>query len=100
MGSHDFLWYMAVLSCRSLGLACLTWLALRVFRVESASVKHAAWTVVIAVMLIQLFVSRGLPPLPIRVLAPIVTDTGPAPRSIAEKFPVDVLYVHSEARRV
>ncbi len=99
MGSHDFLWYLAVLSCRSLGLACVTWLALRVFRVKSASVKHAAWTVVTAVMLALVFVSPGLPPLPIRVLAPLV-ETAPAPRIIAEKFPVDVLYPHATTRHV
>ena len=99
MGSHDFLWYLAVLSGRSLCLACLTWLALRVFRVQSASAKHAVWTVVAAVMLAQVFVSPGVPPLPIRVLAP-VTDTAPTPRIIVEKFPVDILYLPSKARRV
>jgi hypothetical protein len=99
MGSNDFLWYLAVLSCRSLGLACVTWLALWVFRVRSASAKHAVWTVVAAVMLAQVFVSPGLPPLPVRVLAP-VTDTAPTPRIVAEKFPVDVLYLPSKPRRV
>ena len=77
MESHaDFLWYLAVLSCRSLGLACVTWLALRVFRVKSASVKHAAWTVVTAVMLLQVVASPALPSVPLRVLAP-VPDAGP-----------------------
>jgi len=76
MGSQDFLWYLAVVSCRSLGLACVTWLALRVLRVKSASVKHAAWTVVTAVMLLQVVVSPVLPPVPLRVLAPI-PDAGP-----------------------
>jgi GWxTD domain-containing protein len=99
MGSHDVLWYLVVLSCRSLGLACLTWLALWVFRVRSASVKHAAWAVVAAVMLAQVFVSPGLPSVPLRVLAP-VPDTAPTPRIIAEKFPVDVLYAHATTRRV
>jgi GWxTD domain-containing protein len=77
MGSHDFLWFLAVLSCRSLGLACLTWLALRVFRVKSASVKHAVWTVVAALMLLQIVASPALPSVPLRVLAP-VPDAGPA----------------------
>ncbi|HEV8414360.1 MAG TPA: GWxTD domain-containing protein [Bryobacteraceae bacterium] len=76
MGSNDFLWYLAVLSFRSLGLACLAWLALCVFRVKSASVRHAAWTVVTAVMLVQVGASTALPPVPLRVLAP-VPDAGP-----------------------
>jgi hypothetical protein len=62
MGSNDFLWYLAVLSFRSLGVACLAWLALRVFRVKSASVRHAAWTVVTAVMLLQIAASPALTP--------------------------------------
>ena len=76
MGSHDFLWYLAVLSCRSLGLACVAWLALRVFRVKSSSVKHAVWTVVTAVMLLQVVASPALPSVPLRVLAP-APDAGP-----------------------
>jgi GWxTD domain-containing protein len=71
MGSNDFLWYLAVLSFRSLGLACLTWLALRVFRVKSASLRHAAWTVVTAVMLVQTVASPALPSVSLRVLAPL-----------------------------
>ena len=83
MGSNDFLWYLAVLSFRSLGLACLAWLALRVFRVKSASVRHAAWAVVTAVMLVQVVASPALPPVPLRVLAP-VPDAGPGlPRQFA-----------------
>ena len=76
MGSHDVLWYLAVLSCRSLGLACLTWLALRVCRVKSASAKHAAWTVVTSVMLLQVVASPALPSVSLRVLTP-VPDAGP-----------------------
>ena len=76
MGSSDFLWYLAVLSCRSLGLACVTWLALQACRVKSASIKHAAWTVVTAVMLVQVAASPALPTVLLRVLAP-VPDAGP-----------------------
>lgn len=77
MESHaDFLWLLAVLSCRSLGLACLAWLALRVFRVRSASAVHAVWTVVTAVMLLQVVASPALPSVSFRVLAPI-PDAGP-----------------------
>jgi GWxTD domain-containing protein len=79
MGSHDFLWYLAVLSCRSLGLACLTWLALRVWRVKSASVRHAVWTIVTAVMLLQVVATPALPSVSLRVLAP-VPDAGPTPQ--------------------
>ena len=91
MESHDFLWYLAVLSCRSLGLAALTWLALRVGRVKSASVKHAVWTLVTAMMLLQVVVSPALPSLPIRVLAP-VPDAGPTltPRLALPPIPVQV----------
>jgi GWxTD domain-containing protein len=71
------MWYLAVLCIRALSLALLAGLALRVFRVRSASAKHAVWTVVTAVMLLQIVVSPGLPPLPVRVLAP-VPDAGPS----------------------
>ena len=67
----DFLSYLAILSGRSLGLACLIWLALRVCRVRSASVKHAVWTVVTAVMLLQVAVSPALGTISLRVLAPV-----------------------------
>jgi GWxTD domain-containing protein len=89
MGSNDFLWYLAVLSFRSLGLACLTWLVLWVCRVKSASVKHAAWTVVTALMLLQVAASPALPPVPLRVLAPI-PDAGPSltPRLALPPIPV------------
>ena len=95
MGSNDFLWYLAVLSCRSLGLACLTWLALRVFRVKSASVKHAAWTVVTAVMLVQVVASPALPSVPLRVLAP-VPDAGPtvSPQLALPPIPVQLSNSH------
>ncbi len=89
MESHDFLWYLAVLSCRSLALACVAWLALRVFRVKSSSVKHAAWTVVAAVMLLQVVASPALPPVSLKVLAP-VPDAGPtlSPRFELPPIPV------------
>ena len=95
MGSNDFLWYLAVLSCRSLGLACLTWLALRVLRVKSASIRHAAWTVVTAVMLAQFVASPALPSVPLRVLAP-VPDAGPAvsPQVALPPVPVPASYSH------
>jgi GWxTD domain-containing protein len=89
MGSHDFLWYLAILSCRSLGLACLTWLALRMFRVKSASMKHAAWTVVTAVMLLQVLATPALPSVPLRVLAPL-PDAGPTLSPQLELPPIPV----------
>jgi len=77
MGSHaDFLWHLAVLSLRSLGLAGVAWLALWVCRVKSASVRHAVWTVITAVMLLQGVASPALPTVSLRVLAPI-PDAGP-----------------------
>jgi hypothetical protein len=95
MGSQDFLWYLAVVSCRSLGLACLTWIALRVFRVKSASVKHAVWTVVTTVMLLQVVASPALPPVPLRVLAPI-PDAGPtlSPQVALPPIPVQASDSH------
>ncbi len=95
MGSNDFLWYLAVLSFRSLGLACLTWLAMWVCRVKSASVKHAAWTVVTGVMLLQVAASPALPALPIRVLAPI-PDVGPtvSPQFALPPIPVQASTLH------
>jgi GWxTD domain-containing protein len=90
MGSHDVLWYLAILSFRSLALACFTWLALWVCRVKSASVKHAAWTVVTAVMLLQVVASSALPSIPLRVLAP-VPDAGPTLTSQLAPLPIPVL---------
>jgi GWxTD domain-containing protein len=91
MGSNDFLWYLAVLSCRSFGMACFTWLALRLFRVKSASVRHAVWTVVTAVMILQVVASPAMPPVPVRVLAP-VPDADPTltPRLPFPPAPVPV----------
>jgi len=95
MGSYDFLWYLAVLSCRSLGLACVTLLALRVFRVKSASVKHAAWTVVTAVMLLQVAATPALPALYLRVLAP-VPDAG---STVSPQFALPPIPVQSSYSR-
>jgi len=99
MGSNDFLWYLAVLSCRSLGLACLAWLALRGFRVKSASVKHAVWTVATAVMLLQIAVSPALPSVPLRVLAP-VSDVGRTLTAQVELPPVPVPFSNSAGRHL
>ena len=96
MGSHaDFLWYLAILSCRSLGLACSTWLALRVCRVKSASLKHAVWTVVTALMLLQVVASRALPSVSLRVLAP-APDAGPtlSPQLALSPIPVQASDPH------
>jgi len=95
MEAHDFLWYLAVLSFRSLALACLTWLMLWVCRVKSASAKHAAWTVVTAVMLLQVAASPALPSVPLRVLAP-VPDAGPtlSPQFALPPIPVQALNSH------
>ena len=93
MGSNEFLWYLAVLSCRSLGLACLTWLALRVCRVKSASVRHAVWTVVTAVMLVQVVASLALPAVPLKVLAPVL-EAGPKVGSQLELPPIPVPVSH------
>jgi GWxTD domain-containing protein len=76
--SADFLVYIAVVSLRSLGLAVLVWLALQAFRVRSASVKHAGWTMVTIAMLAQEDVSFWLPSIPLRVLSPVAI---PAPRT-------------------
>ena len=71
MESHsDFLFYLAIASSRSLFLGLLTWLTLRLCRVRAASMKHAVWTIVTAVMLLQSVISPVLPALPLRVLAP------------------------------
>jgi GWxTD domain-containing protein len=99
MGSHDFLWYLAILSCRSLGLACLTWLALRMCQVKSASVRHAVWTVVTAVMLLQVVVTPALPRVSLRVLAP-VPDAGPTPQLALGQVPVQLSDSHGPARRL
>ena len=99
MGSNDFLWYLAVLSCRSLGLACLTWLALWVFRVKSVSVKHAAWTVVTAVMLVQVAASPALPTVSLKVLAPL-PDAGPTVSPQVALPPIPVRASDSHGRHL
>ena len=87
----DFLSYLALASVRSLCLGLLIWLALRVCRVRSASAKHAVWTVVTAVMLLQIVVSAELPPIPIRVLSPVSTEPGIVPLLPAGQMPVQAL---------
>jgi len=74
----DLLAHVADVSLRSLGLAALAWLALWIFRVRSASVKHAVWTMVTIAMLAQAAVSFWLPSISLRVLAPVAI---PAPRT-------------------
>jgi GWxTD domain-containing protein len=85
----DFLWYLAILSVRALGLGVVTWLALRVCRVKSASAKHAVWTVITAIMMLQAVASPALPVVRLRVLAP-VPDAGPTltPRLALPPIPV------------
>ncbi|MBZ5674171.1 MAG: GWxTD domain-containing protein [Acidobacteriia bacterium] len=99
MGPNDFLWYLAVLSCRSLGLACLTWVTLRVCRIKSASVKHAVWTVVTAVMLVQLAASPALPSVSLKVLAP-VADAASTLTSQLELPPTPVPLSNSAGRHL
>ena len=67
--------YLLAISVRSLALGCLAWLVLHTCRVKSASAKHAVWTVLTAVMLLQAAVSRELPSIPVSVLAPLPADT-------------------------
>jgi GWxTD domain-containing protein len=96
MESHaDFLLYLAILSVRALGLAFLTWLALRALLVKSASVRHAVWTVVTAVMLLQVVVTPALPTVSLRVLAP-VPDVGPtlSPQFAFSPLPVQASDPH------
>jgi GWxTD domain-containing protein len=99
MGSNDFLWYLAVLSCRSLGLACLAWVAMRVLRVKSASVKHAVWTVVTALMLVEIAVSPALPSVPLRVLAP-APDAAPTVTPQLDLPPIPVPLSNSARRHL
>jgi GWxTD domain-containing protein len=98
MESQDFLWYLAIVSARSLGLGCLAWVALHMCRVRSASAKHAVWTVVTGVMLLQVVVSPALPALPIRILA-AVPDAGPdvAPPAFGD-VPLTVSNSHAQHR--
>lgn len=53
---------------RSLPLAAAAGLGL--WRVKSASIRHAVWTLVTASMLMQLVLSPLLPELPLRILRP------------------------------
>src|ERR1700730_3818769 len=53
-------------SVRSLVLAAVA--ALGLWRVKSASTRHAVWTLVMASMLVQLMLSPLLPRLPLQVL--------------------------------
>ena len=82
----DGLAYLADVSLRSLGLAALAWLALRTFRVRSASVKHAVWTMITIAMLAQAAVSFWLPAIPLRVLSPVAISA-PRTDSIAIVLP-------------
>jgi len=66
--SSNFLWHLASVAVRSLGLAGLAWAALAVLRVQAAAVRHAVWTVVVAAMLAMAALEPLLPPLPLPVL--------------------------------
>jgi BlaR1 peptidase M56 len=65
------------ISSRSLAIAALASLCL--WRVKSAALKHAVWTVVMAGMLLQLLLSPVLPPLPLPVLRPVELAAVPGP---------------------
>ncbi len=65
------------ISIRSLAPAALA--ALCLWRVQSAALKHAVWTVVTAGMLLQLLASPLLPPLDLPVLRPIPQTPATAP---------------------
>jgi GWxTD domain-containing protein len=94
------MWYLAVLSIRSLGLGLLAGLALNVFRVRSSSAKHAVWTIVTAVMLLQVVASSGLPVLPVRILA-AVPEAGPGiVPHLADEFAPPLAGSPSPARTV
>jgi beta-lactamase regulating signal transducer with metallopeptidase domain len=60
--------HLAGASIRSLCLAILALLALRLGRVRSASVKHAVWTITLGAMLSLPFLTPFLPPLPVPIL--------------------------------
>ncbi len=68
MESSTVLWYLAGVAVRSLGLAALAAIGMLIFRVKSAAVRHAVWTVVVAGMLALAAFEPLLPALPVPVL--------------------------------
>ena len=66
--SANFLWHLASVALRSLGLAGLAFAALPILRIQAAAVRHAVWTVVVAAMLATAVLEPLLPPLPVPVL--------------------------------
>lgn len=63
-------------SVRSLFLAGGCWLALRLFRVRSACLRHAIWTAVLLGMLAMPFLRVALPPIPMKGLPATTASLG------------------------
>src|SRR5205814_6027677 len=53
---------------RALGLGLVTLVGLPLFRIRSASARHATWTVVLAGMLVQIPVGMVAPTVPLKAL--------------------------------
>src|SRR5260370_25464574 len=80
----SLLLYLADVSIRAIPLASLAGAGLWIFRVRSASRKHAVWTLVLFAMLAAASLHPLLPAIPLRVLRALPT---PAPLSISLPFP-------------
>ena len=96
---------MAIRAC---GIFLIAAIALRVFRVRSAAVQHAVWTMVLAGMAL-LALSPALPPIEARILPPAEPRAGieaAAPQGVkrkkkdpSPKVRIDGPSVNSIARR-
>jgi GWxTD domain-containing protein len=74
---------LADASIRSLCMAVLTLLALRLGRVRSVSVRHAVWTVALGAMLLLPFLTPFLPAIPVPILrSPTTAVLVPAQPSV------------------
>lgn len=74
--SERLLAHLADASVRSLCLTLAAWVLIWAFRVRSASVRHAVWTVALCGMLLLPLASFYLPSIPLRVL-PAAPDRAP-----------------------
>jgi hypothetical protein len=104
--SVDLVSHVASTSIRSIVLGLATFVCLWIFRVRSPAARHAAWTVVLIGMLLQVFLEPAAPTVPLRLLPPApassavqtrVRMSGPAARTLT---PAGEMGAETKRRRI
>jgi len=99
----DLVSQMAGAAIRSAALGLVALVSLLIFRVRSPAARHAAWTVVLLGMLLQIFLEAGAPAVRLKLLpaAPVAAQPRvPAPESITQTPPATRMRMQLHQRRL